>query len=149
MFKRHPWLVRCAAVLFVALPVLASGCGKPAATVSGKVTYQGRPLPIGTIRFLTAENKVLAADISGDGDYSIPRVPPGEVKISVSVPSANTLKPQQKGMYGKAGDNPASETSTSAPRLMKIPDQYGAPESSGLKYTVTAEANQTHNIELK
>jgi len=151
MFVRRTWFVRVAAGLLVALPILTAGCAtKPTAVVSGKVTYRGRPLPVGTVMFLTSDNKILSGEIKGDGDYSVPHVPPGEVKISVSVPSPNTLKPQQKGMYGKAGDNPTDESQAKAlPKVIKIPDEYANAATSNLKYTVTTEAAQTYNIELK
>ncbi len=149
MYWRRFCFARSAVLLLLALPVLAAGCGKATSVVSGKVTYKGRPLPIGTVLFLTSENKVLAGEITGDGDYSVSRVPPGEVKISVAVPSPNTLRPQQKGMHGKADENTSFQPAQKAPNVVKIPDVYANADTSGLKYTVTAEPTQTHNLDLK
>jgi hypothetical protein len=126
----------------------ASGCGKKTVTVSGKVTYQGQALPVGTVRFLTSDQRVVGADIGEDGTYSVSGVSPGEAKISVSVPSQATLMPQQKGPGGKATED-QSAPSGPARRVVPIPQHYGNPETSDLKYTVTTDSKQTHDIPLR
>jgi hypothetical protein len=125
----------------------AGGCGEKVVTVSGKVTYQGQVLPRGTVRFMTADNRVLASEIAPDGVYSIAGVPPGTVKVSVSVPPAETLRPQQRGPEGVATDD--KYASGSVAPVIAIPSNYHTPETSGLTCTVAENSEQTNNIDLR
>jgi hypothetical protein len=133
-------------ILLLALP-LATGCGgQGKATVSGKVTYQGKSLPSGFVTFVPENGVALHADIQGDGSYRMDNVPVGTVKISVQPKTAqDTLQsspmPQNPMDYGKA-KAPMTESGT------PIPPQYADPSQSGLTYTVT-KGSQQHDIDLK
>ena len=132
-----------------ALPLLAvillAGCsasGPPRASVSGKVSYKGEPLPTGTVTFVSDDLTVVeSAPISG-GEYTMARAPVGPVKIGVQTPvAANNMQTKQK-IEGKSA--PAA-----AAKVVSVPDGFRMPETSGLTYTVTSEPNQTHDIPLK
>jgi hypothetical protein len=141
------------------LTVLA-GCSS-SGTISGKVSYQGRPLTGGTVLFTSTEGRgTKTAQIGADGSYSIEKMPAGPAKIAVetkstqpppgkfgSGPPANMQPPKgvelpagaQSSVYGTAAKKPPAEV---------IPAQYGDPDKSDLTYKVTG-GPQTHNIELK
>ena len=120
-----------AALLAVAPRATAAEDKKPAtASVEGKVTYQGKPLPGGTVQFHAPKGKPVVAKIDAEGSYSAPAVPVGPVKITVETTS---VKP-------KAGGKPGN--------YIPIPVKYASPETSGLTLTVQ-EGKQRHDIELK
>jgi hypothetical protein len=68
------------------LPLLAglvvfasSGCGGPRiATVSGKVTYDGKPLSQGTIMFYPEVGRAAVGQIGSDGSYTLTTFQPGD-----------------------------------------------------------------------
>ena len=91
------------------------------ATVTGKVTLQGKPLGDGDISFVSLdkkEPKVMTAALAADGTYTAKDVPPG--KYAVSVAGAKT----------------------------KTPAKYATTDTSGLTVEVKAGAN-TFDVELK
>jgi hypothetical protein len=153
-------------ILFVA------GCTRAAeqqAEVSGKVTYNGKPLPGGKVTFVSANGYAGHGTISPQGEYSV-MSPLGEVRIGVD----NTMlrsdpqweKNKNKGHLPipKAKTGEAQETQTKSAgasgtkqwvtgrqgvvgTYIHIPGRYADPTLSGLKFTVTS-GSQTHNIEL-
>lgn len=62
-----------------------AGCGGPVATVTGTVTYEGRPVDNGLITFSTTQGKsqVFTASISG-GKYTLEKIPPGKYSVAVA-----------------------------------------------------------------
>jgi hypothetical protein len=115
------------------------------ADVSGKVLFQGKPLPGGQIAFVALKGGFSnVATIDENGDYQI-KAPLGEVEISVT---NRMLQPRGAAAGGaprlgkaQAGDQPVKG------RYVQIPDQYEDPHTSGLKYTVQ-RGPQTHDVEL-
>jgi hypothetical protein len=139
---------RCGSVLslvLLALP-LASGCGGQAkGTVSGKVTYQGKPVPSGFVTFLVENGAPVHSDIRSDGSYRMEKVPVGLVKIGVQTKAAeDALKsvgmPRKKEDFGKMKEAVSEGT--------QIPAKYTDPNQSGLSYTVV-KGPQQHDIDLK
>ncbi len=126
---------------FALLVLAAGGCGKSTGTISGKVLYQGKPLPGGYVNF-TSEGAIPAtktSSIQEDGSYSVSGMPVGPAKISVQGLAARRLaalpgqgekdsQPQQKEVF--------------------VPPQYGNTDTSGLKYEVKS-GKQPYDIELK
>lgn len=94
-------------------------------TVSGKVTYKGKPLPAGTVKFHSAKGKAVSATIQEDGTYRAKGVPAGDARLTVS-----------RGV-GKG-----------QPRGFPIPLQYASPATSALRCNVLP-GEQTLNIELR
>jgi len=69
------------AIGFIALTPLACGKGGPElATVSGKVNYNGKPVPKGTITFVTLDRNGRNATgaIQPDGSYKLQTEDPGD-----------------------------------------------------------------------
>src|SRR5438045_4067984 len=94
--------------------------------VGGKVTFDGKPLPGGTVTFVTKDGKTsVPAKIAEDGTFKA-TVPTGSYRITVS-PVAKKDDPK---------------------KYVPIPAKFGDPDTSGLTYEVKAGA-QTFDIELK
>ena len=122
---------------FAFLCLLAAiGCGNPVATVTGKVTMNGKPLEFGDIGFHSDNGAVVAnAKIINGGSFSIganAQLPPGNYKAVII----------------------ANETSVSKgpgavvmPKCI-TPEKYGTKESTPLKVELKAGAN-TANFDLK
>jgi hypothetical protein len=143
---------RFGVVLLAAL--LGTGCGGGKGEVSGTVTYQGKPLPLGTVTFMGTDNQSVGAAAITEGKYAMAKVPAGPVKIIVAVPpySEDPRPRRQRKHFGKEPpkDVPASQAAPPpkfAPRFV-IPEKYANPDQSGLTYTVQP-GNQMHNIELE
>jgi hypothetical protein len=122
------------------LLALASGCGPRYGNVSGKVTYQGKPVTGGTITFHDSHNGVASDAIQPDGSYSVNRVAAGQVRITVVPPLDIPFRPMQE-----AGGRPTSPGST--PRPVPLPPKYADPAQSGLTCEVQA-GNQEHDVNL-
>jgi hypothetical protein len=131
---------------FFLLALASLGCGSPhtkdKASVTGKVTLAGQPLPSGSITFLGADNWKQVAAIGPDGSYRMEYVPFGEMKIGIH--SGPGLWPGMRAERRKGGGH------------VRIPARYQNPQTSGLTYTVTADGEQdskpvrcSFNIELK
>ena len=116
------------------------------AEVSGKVLFQGQPLPGGQVTFVTVKGGFAAnGTIDENGNYQI-KAPVGDVEISVTNRSllprggeANSSKIPKKA---EAKEGPPKRG-----RYVRIPTAYENAATSGLKYTVKP-GPQTHHIEL-
>jgi hypothetical protein len=143
--------------LFLSVLLLtAVGCGSKG-TITGTVSYQGKPIPAGTIIFSPDSGEPAANGPIADGKYTVDKVPPGPAKVSVSSSySEGFTSPMQVAMQ-KSGGKPPGEMPEGARKLMegsaqaqkgiKIPEKYGDAAKSGLTYTVKS-GKQTHDIDL-
>jgi hypothetical protein len=153
---RKCWFAFFASGLAV-LILCQAGCLKSTArtTVSGKVTFQGKPVPAGTVSFFATDKRTSLAVINADGTYSMGDAPVGDVTITVQTPPrgmagrlSGTTKPppgmkMPEEMIPK--DQPAIVTDPS--KWVELPKKYADVQSSPLKYTVKA-GPQEHDIEL-
>jgi hypothetical protein len=153
-------------VALLLLPVVA-GCGPGEGKVTGKVLYDGKPLPGGRVTFMPdgAANPV-TINLDEQGNYEAV-LPTGEVKVSVD---NRALEPRPAlptgippGIPGGAAAklaearraNPQHATGTVDPgmhgripgKYVAIPKKYYDFTTSGIKFTVN-RGDQTHNIEL-
>jgi hypothetical protein len=139
---------RALRALFCLVAMTLAGCGASTGSVTGKVTLNGETVTGGTVTFIGSDQKVVTAPISVEGEYTIPKIPPGTAKIGVT--PLPTL-PKGKGMDmmdpSKMGGG-AEKPSTATPKPMPIPKRYENPEKSGLTYTVT-KGSQEHDIKLE
>lgn len=137
-----PTTVRYLAVFSLTLLVF-SGCGAgggPRANVKGKISYNGQPLPVGTITFVG--EKVVASGQIINGEYAVPQAPVGPVKISVSTPAPVSAMQMNQKVEGKSFGGQDTN-------VVQVPSNYSNPDFSGLTYTVTKDSPQTYDIELK
>jgi hypothetical protein len=130
-------------VLPAAVLALAAGCGGRG-DVSGKVTYQGKPLVWGTVQFEGSDGLVKQGNINSDGTYSVREVATGEAQVAVSSinPKSSDFQPRQA--EGRPPPPPRPEVKGWFP----IPDKYDTPHKSGLVYTIKSGPN-TIDIDLK
>jgi hypothetical protein len=136
-------------LLSVALACFSVGCGPSIGTVSGKVTYKGKPLTSGTVSFLGANNTTVQSPIDSEGKYSV-KMAPGAAKITVSVPTpsavpsgAKMMDPSKMGAPDKAP--PSAEAAKEKP--IKLPSKYSDGNNTPLTYTVKPGV-QEHDISL-
>jgi len=126
---------RLLAVLASALVVLP-GCGSSEAIgkLSGRVTFQGQPVPEGLIVFSNpGQGAHIAVELRAGGDYVVKRfgaegVPLGTYQVWITPPRVD------------APMGPAREP----PRIREyqnIPKKYHDPTTSGLKLTVEEGEN--------
>ncbi len=144
------------------LSVLAAGCGSEG-TVSGKVYYKGEPLTGGAVHFVhEGKSGNYTSVIGTDGSYSIPRLPRGQAKISVTGMTGTTKGVPAslfKGMAGKriakafkkmeTTEKPESGGGGKPGNASKaLPEKYSDPDESGLKVFVTG-GNQSFDIKME
>jgi hypothetical protein len=103
--------------------------------VEGKVTYKGRPLPAGTITFVTKDGKTAgSAELAEDGSYKA-TVPVGEYKVTVST---EPLKKADKVDPKAPPKLPPVDPKNPPKVYVKIPAKYGDPKTTPLVCTVKA-----------
>jgi hypothetical protein len=137
--------------------LLVAGCSRSAeqqGEVSGKVTFNGKPLPGGRVTFVGAKGYTGSGIISPQGEYSL-NSPLGEVRISVDnqmlKEDPKMKSPKAQAYLKKYRIQRPGVTFQSKPDVngtyVRIPVRYADAGSSGLNFTVTP-GSQTHDIEL-
>jgi hypothetical protein len=142
--------LRRAGCLASALLVLlaAVGCGPGSATVSGRVTYKGAPLPSGDVLIYGANGKVQSGPIGADGNYAIYKAPVGDVKMAVVPPNPSSQMMLPRQVKG-ARKHPGATDDASMPpiKVVPIPERYNDPDKSGLNFTLKS-GEQTIDLDL-
>jgi len=115
-------------------------------SVTGKVTYNAKPLPRGSVRFIPSDpdGRAAGGDIV-DGSYSLTTQDqddgaiPGKYQVTVSATEVNVSKDvaaaKSKGMII------SQDQIAKAKRTALIPPKYMAPDTSGLTADVQARSN--------
>ncbi len=143
--KQKRWI---AALLLSILLAAAGGCGKRA-TVTGKVTYQGRPVTYGSVIFLSADNTARSGAIAADGSYTVEGVPLGAVKIAVISRDPSKGRSVVRGRKPARSDNHARTASPKpAAGWFPLPSRFENATSSGLGCDV-ASGQLHYDIEMK
>jgi hypothetical protein len=119
---------------WLAVVLLASGCGIGYGDVSGTVKYNGAPVAGGTITFYDSTGQPVSGEIKSDGTYAVKHVATGLARITVVAP----LNIEFPGMGG---------AKTGEPKPQPLPPKYGDPEQSGLTLDVHT-GSQTKDIPL-
>jgi hypothetical protein len=147
------------------LLLLVAGCGRRHVTVSGRVLFNGAPLPGGRVTFRpeNPEENSVSAELDEQGNYEA-ELPLGVVQVAVDnrelqprepdggQPEA--LPPGVEEALNKHKPPPRQAkraASTPTPprgQYVPIPDKFCNAATSGLKFTVEGAA-QKHDIELK
>jgi hypothetical protein len=118
--------------------VLVGGCAPGMGSVSGTVTYQGKPLETGTIIFYDSAKNAPAATINKDGTFAIPKVAAGKAKIAVMMPMPISFR---------GADLPGGTKQGETTKVPSLPPKYADPEQSGLTFEVKSGSNQ-HEVKL-
>jgi hemoglobin len=120
------------------------------ASVSGKVTFKGKPLPAGNVGFHPKDGKggTVIGPIHKDGTYSVSRLLVGEYVVTVeteSVKKRAVPKPPQGAEPAKGGE-PAKGAEPA--NYVAIPNKYADAKTSGLTYKAV-KGEQTFDIDLQ
>jgi hypothetical protein len=138
--------------VFVALTVvMLPGCpSDKLATVSGTVSFKGKPLTGGTILFLSEDKtKQELAPIGVDGAYTSSRVPWGKVLIGVQPVARDVMPAGAIDLSKLPKDQPGTENygKKEQGKYVDIPTYLYAPDTSNLTLNVD-QSHITHNISL-
>jgi hypothetical protein len=143
--RRH--VVRQVALLLAASGLLIAGCGKNelgTVAVSGTVTFDGKPLDNGTVRFVPVDQKgrMALGKILEDGKFVLATagsdgVIPGEYKISIQSQKMTAEVPAKDRELGIGGKESA------------IPDKFTKPETSGLTEKISGARTIDFNLTSK
>ena len=124
------------------------GLSGPTGAVSGKVTYNGDPVPAGSmVNFVHDETSMAATGATGaDGSYTLQMQGEGEVlagayQISVSPPAQAEEDPEAYAAMMTGGDAAAEQPAG------PFPQKYQAAASSGETFTVK-EGPNTYNLDM-
>lgn len=136
---------------FVVGIVFASGCDSGTATATGIVTYQGKPVPGGSVVFYCADKQIVRGLIGTDGRYTIPNVPCGPATVTVQSPSRLPAGMRLRQNLPPVKDGPLPPTQEAAESVGRggaIPPRYALPDESGLS-VVVGRGQLTFDIDLK
>jgi hypothetical protein len=126
-----------------------AGCGGGSGDVSGKVTYQGKPVVSGSVTFYGSNKEAFVGAIDEQGNYQVRGVPAGTAHVVVSSPDPAAVVSQMP-LNGKAPkptggpDAAVAPPSKSAARptgWRALPQQYGDVATSKLTFDVTSGDN--------
>jgi hypothetical protein len=106
--------------------------------VSGKVTFHGRPVVVGTVLFEGSDGSLRQGNIERDGSYSVKGVATGSAKVAVTSrnPKSSDFMPLQRD-----GGKPLPPR-PDIPEWFALPDKYELPYKSGLTYTIHGGENK-------
>lgn len=133
-----------------------AGCNSKVATVTGKVTFQGKPVVFGTVSIIGPDGMTQSGPIQPDGSFSVPGVGVGEGKVAVT-----SLKPPDGGdgkskrggrdAGGQDDERTIKPEAAAPPEVIQnwfpIPAKYGDHKQSGL--TVPVGDGKPVTIDLK
>ena len=139
---------RIAPAAVLLLFVLLAGCGESFTQLSGKVTLDDKPLPGGTLVFVSEDgSKTEHVPIKPDGTYSSERIPYGNLRIGVTPPPPSAASFMPKGVEIRK-DNPNAASLQAGGPPVKVPDKLQDPTKSGV--TFKADGGQkTFDVVLK
>jgi hypothetical protein len=137
---RSPFRALGTALLLAALAL--TGCRASVATVSGTVTYRGKPVTSGTVVFVGEDHRVsLPAPIQADGTYTARRVPVGSVKVVVDNPRPVFIGRSSGGPRPTVDDPEVTANREVAAHYVPTPPKYRDPDQSGITLEVHGGTN--------
>lgn len=144
-------LIRIAAAVAI---LAAAGCGTNTTDVSGKVTFQGKPVVYGTVVLIGSDGIPKSGAIQPDGSYRVSGVAVGAAKVAVTSPRppSGAQVPKKQGRDAEDDDKILPPPPPPAPpevikNWVTLPEKYGNPETSNL--TATIKAGEPLEIDLK
>jgi hypothetical protein len=115
------------------------GCGPTTASVRGRVTYQDKPVALGTLTFVREDgwtSKPIALD--DDGRFAAKSVPVGKVTAVLSTPPPLFFAPEVTEASKRTDPMARDEY---AKKHISIPAHYANPKTSGLIYDLQPGEN--------
>jgi hypothetical protein len=125
---------------FGLLALVALGC-QGTGDLSGKVTFQSKPVVFGTVLVEGSDGKIAQGNIEADGSYAVRGVALGQARVAVNSPNPKSIT-----LVAKRGKTP--QPYPDVPGWFPISKQYEKPSTSGLTYEIKGGTNAI-NIELK
>ncbi len=147
---RNPfrWIVAPWGLLALGCLLLA-GCEAKTATITGQVTYKGKPVSGGSVVFYCQGEQIVRGLITNEGRYSIPNVPLGAAVVTVQshakVPDGFRFK--QRLPLATNGPIPPTADPNDVV-VVTLPPRYALPEESGLDVIVDRSL-MTYDLDLK
>jgi hypothetical protein len=134
-------------VVTAAAAVTAISCGsgieripETGATLEGKVTYGGQPVPMAFVIVAQAGGGSSTATADDEGNYKAENVPVGDVLIAVNTDATKGM------MTGRAmaGTDPKAKGGKKGvtPKFVEVPKKYHNPDTSGLSTKTEKGANR-------
>jgi hypothetical protein len=140
-----------------ALALAATGCSSAVTDVSGKVTYQGKPVVYGAVVIVGSDGLPRSGTIEPDGTYRVSGVAVGPAKVAVSSPKPPGSEPTGPRRPATRDDSvdpdkiPPPPPPPAPPEVIRswtaIPDKYGDPGKSDL--TADVRPGQPLDLDLK
>jgi hypothetical protein len=127
---------------FVVAFFAVAGCNHGPASLSGKVTYRGKPVTTGTVYVAGPDGVQAASAINPDGNYQVFAVAAGPAKIGVI-----SLKPPAAPPRATKRA-PVASLPPPVAGWFPIPDLYADPLKSGLTTDLKSGPND-YDIELR
>jgi hypothetical protein len=134
---------RARQLALIALPLLAfaagsAGCGREPCSLTGRVTFLGKPLSSGSVIVYCDDQQIVTGLIRPDGTYTIPNVPPGKARVTVQGHSnRDWWRPKSQPPPAINGPvTPGSGRPGKDAPVTLVPDRYGVPEESRLAVIV-------------
>jgi hypothetical protein len=132
----------------------AAGCdsGPRFCDVKGKVLYDGKPLPGGTVQITDeADTQMVFGDLTIDGEFSITRAPAGPVRVVVRTESVKTLLDEKtaKMLQRKGVAAVAPDPKVKGNKYVPIPKRYGDRDQTDLKFDLKPDRLNELTVELK
>ena len=139
-----------------ALILLLAGCGGPSrpatVPVSGRVTYQGKPVPLGQIVFYPAKGRPAMGAIGADGSYRLTTfetagdgATPGRYRVTIqatrTIGGGARPKSLEEELHGVGSGSGQTVTE------WLVPEKYSRQESTPLTAEVKPGSN-TINFDL-
>jgi hypothetical protein len=131
-----PRAARAGLGLLALAALLAGGCTpRKNFTLKGSVSYQGKPVPAGIVKFYGPGDRLSVAYVQPDGTFEITDLVPGPVKVAVEEDPGARMK-------ASMGTPPAG----GAVQHVSIPPRYWDEKTSGLEFTIDA---RTKDLPIK
>ena len=106
---------------------IGCGGGEPSGSVSGKVTYNGKPVTPGVVQFMNPDTGIGAsAQLDASGAYKVLSLRTGEYQVAIQDPPVPSPEEVGKGAQVQKVD---------------VPDKYVDPLTSGLTATISEGEN--------
>jgi hypothetical protein len=143
--KRGSSAVRLCALLVAAASVGVLGCGTKTATITGKVTYNNKPVTSGEVIFLAQDGHASAhAPIRPDGSFTVTSAPVGPVQVAVDNPPPTKVQATSTNR----NDPEVREAWQQAAHYVATPPKYADPKQSGLRFDAKPGSNE-FNVPLQ
>jgi hypothetical protein len=139
-----------------ALALTPAGCGPGTTDITGRVTFQGKPVVYGTVVVIDADGVPKSGLIARDATFRVTGIRVGAAKAAVSSPpppgaiplSARDKKVQDDDNNEKVTTPPPSVDPELVRSWFPLPEKYGDPAKSEITLDVRS-GRPPYELELK